>query len=104
LPKGGEASTQAGRRGFTRGIFCRHDDVDCRQIQLREAKGFSDQATDAISRDAAAHRFDRDRESHPRTRAPVRHDAKTEEAIVDATTARVYRVELELATQARFRA
>jgi hypothetical protein len=104
LPKGGEAITQAGSRGFTRGIFCRDYDVHCWKIQLCEAKGLFDQAANAISRNATAHGFHRNRETYARTTASVRHHTQAEKAIVDPTTASVYRIELELAAQARFSA
>ena len=48
MPKGREASTQAGRRCFTRGKFCGHHDIHCGNSPLRKPETFTNQATQAI--------------------------------------------------------
>jgi len=102
LPKGGEASTQRCRRCFGGGKFCRHDDVDRRQFELREAKRFAHQPAQTIAPHGVAGRFHGDGEPDAGKSQAVGFDAQPEEAIVDAASGSIDGVELRLATQAQF--
>jgi hypothetical protein len=69
---------------------------------LREPKRLANQAASAITRDAAPGGFDRDGKADPRIGESIGLDPQAEESVIDSFTARVNRVELELAVQAQF--
>jgi len=103
LPKGREASTQRCRWCFTRGKFCGHHDVDRRKIELRETKALADLAPKPIARNGVACGFHRDCQPDPGMRKTIGFHAERKEAVIDAPSAGVDRVELQLAAQAQLR-
>jgi hypothetical protein len=66
LPMFLEADSQIRECGAARRVACRHSDVDRWQSMLVQAKGFSRQAFDTITRDGAAEGAGRDRETQSR--------------------------------------
>jgi hypothetical protein len=74
--------------------------VDGRQLMLMQPEGFSNRAADPIAFDPAARHLHRHGEPEARTATFAWPDGDTEELIAQATSTRMYRVELRLATNA----
>jgi hypothetical protein len=104
FPKGREAITQAGHGSLRGGKFCRHDHIDSWQTVLGEAEALADQTPESITLYCIPGGLDGNSQPHPRVRKPVCLDAQREEAVIDPTTTRVDRVELQLAPQSQVRA
>jgi hypothetical protein len=70
---------------------------------LRQAKAFTNLAPEAIARYGIACGFHRDCQPDPGMRKTIGFHAERKEAVIDAPSAGVDRIELQLAAQAQLR-
>ena len=91
---------QRRRRCLARGKFCRDDDVDGGQLVLRQPERLADQPAQPIARHPVAGRLHGHGQADSGMAESIGFDTKAEEPVVEASAARIQRIELQLATQA----